>query len=247
MPAELKRPEVIPQTNTERFPGQIYVALLLTHGRSNRLLLTRHLRDGVEKWGPVAGGVEQNEGPWEAVVRETNEEAGIPSSSIIFVRGRDSVEPHVALLPGNDKNKIGLIYSATYSGPKIPLDGWEVKGDEKVDQAAFFPWQNVCKLLERGTEGIYAPEFNIPQLIRWLINSPVGVKNAYDIHKWLAKNMDSFPGLTCLYDKNSFASQSTLPKVWKYIPPYNEWMNMSWIHGVPARTNFARKRFLANR
>lgn len=232
------------ESSSERFPATVYVALLLTHGRSNRLLLTRHHVEGQEQWGPIAGAVEENEGPWAAVVRESKEEANISPYDIIFVVNRDPLEPHVALLPGSEKEKIqaGLIYSATYSGPKLPLDGWEITGDRSVDKARFFTWQEVCSLLGEDKH-IYIPEFNVPQLIRWLLYSPVGVKRACDIDQWLVKNQDRFPGLSRLGDKNTFSSSYTLPKIWRYIPPYNDWMKIEGIYGRPERTNFARERF----
>lgn len=232
------------KSSPERFPATVYVALLLTHGRSNRLFLTRHYAEGQWQWGPIAGAIEEKEGPWGAVVREAKEEANISPYNIIFVTNRDPLEPHVALLPGSDKGKIraGLIYSATYSGPKLSIDGWNIVGDRSVDMARFFTWQEVCSLLEESKH-IYVPEFNIPQLIRWLLYSPVGVKRACDIDQWLTENQDKFPGLSRLGDKNMLASYWTLPDIWRYIPPYNDWVKIEGIHGRPERTNFARARY----
>ena len=154
----------------ERFPGSVSVSLLLTHGRSNRLLLTRHgVKNGEsERWGLIAGGVEKGESAWDAAVREAWEEANIRQENIIFVHGRNDFEPHVALFKREDKISLGLVLDVTYSGPKVPLDGWDIVGDKSVDRVEFFSWRRVLELLDDESR-IYRPDFNYPQLLRWML------------------------------------------------------------------------------
>lgn len=226
----------------ERFPASVSVSLLLTHGRSGSLFLTHHKEN--DSWGLIAGGVEKNENPWDSFVREAWEEAHISGKNIIFVRGRDSFEPHVALIKGKDKTRIGLVYSATYSGPKIPLDGWDIEGDDSVDRVELFSWQRVLSLLD-GNPVLYRSEFNHPQLVRWLLKDHVGSlssKRVAIIDAWLSDRTETIPGLS--RRENQEGSVSTkLSDRWDYIPPYNDWMNIPNIRGNQRQTNFARHRF----
>ncbi|MFC1790297.1 NUDIX hydrolase [Patescibacteria group bacterium] len=228
------------QENQERFPSTVSVSLLLTHGRAGRLLMVKQgLKDGESKsWGPIAGGVDQGENAWDAALREAWEEARIPPEHIIFVRGRDSLEPHVALIRGDDKNSLGLVFSVTYSGPRVPLDGWDIDGDKSVDRTRFFTWQEVLNLMDSSSE-IYRPDFNFPQLLRWtLANSWRSQKRARVINQWLSEREEAIPGLC-----KRKGSGETLLAGWHYTPPYNQWMEVPGIHGDPNKTNFARARF----
>ena len=224
----------------ERMPSTVSGALLLTQGKTGRLLLVRH---GIEKpesesWGLIAGGIQQGENAWEAVMREAWEEAQIAQENIIIVRGRDCREPHVALLRGNDKTRVGIVFSATYSGPAVNLDGWDITGDEDVDRARFFTWRAVLNLMEMDDK-IYRPEFNFPQLLRWTLdNTWRSFHRRFVTSRWLQDREHLIPGLSKGSDLDSFG----LPN-WIYIPPYNEWLQQSGIHGNPRKTNFARKRF----
>ena len=217
----------------ERFPAIVSVALLITHGRSGRLLLTRHglLHGNRESWGPVAGGVEEGESAWVAALREAKEEANLSPENLIFVRGKDSFDPHVALINIEDKISLGLVYDVTYSGPKVSFEGWNITNDQSVDRVRYFTWQETLDLLEKPDK-IYRPEFNIHQLIRWNIkHMRKSTKRNETVGNWLQLNNETFPGL--LNTSNN----------WTYTPPYNSWVNLPNIHGDPARTNFARKRF----
>jgi len=220
----------------ERFPATVSVSLLLTHGRSNRLFLTRHGVEAGQKesWGLIAGGVKEGESPWDAAMREAKEEANIEAKNIIFVRGRNSLEPHVALIRGKEKDSVGLVFEATYSGPKVPMSGWEIEGDNSVDRVELFSWQRVLGLLDDESQ-IYRPEFNYPQLIRWTLkNGGSDERRKGIINRWLLDKYESIPGLI----------RREVSGSWDYIPPYNEWMGMPGIRGIPSRTNFARERFL---
>jgi len=231
-------------TNEERFPSSVSVSLLLTHGRSGRLILTRHgikTGEGKESWGLIAGGVERGEDPWRAAMREAKEEAGFSGEHIIFVRGRNNLEPHVALVLGEDKNHLGLVFDTTYSGPRVSMDGWDVADDRSVDRVGLFSWQRVLKLLDDQTQ-IYRPEFNYPQMVRWILKDCRDESRAGGIERWLLDREGSIPGLT----RRRMAETGDVRKFsdrWDYIPLYDSWMGMPGIRGVPSRTNFARERF----
>lgn len=224
----------------ERFPASVSVSLLLTHGRSDRLLMTRH---GVKKgqgetWGLIAGGVEKGETVWDAAVREAREEAQLNQENIIFVRGRNDFEPHVALIKGENKISLGLVLDVTYSGPKVPLGGWDVVGDRSVDRVEFFSWQKVLSLLDDKSR-IYRPEFNYPQLLRWILKSCwTDSRRIEATNKWLLERAQDIEGLYRRTDK-----QGSILNIWSYVPPYNHWMTKPGIHGLPSKTNFARRRF----
>lgn len=222
-------------TNKEGFPSSVSVSLILTHGRSKRLLLTRHgVQDNEsESWGLIAGGVGKGENAWQAAIREAREEANIREENIIFVQGRNKLNPHVALIRGEDKIRLGLVFDVTYSGPKVPLNGWQVEGDSSVDKVKFFTWREILQLLEDRTS-IYRAEFNFPQLIRWTLKHyEINEKRMSVINEWLHNNEENIPGL--LKDGDT----------WRYCPPYNDWMTTPGIHGDPQKTNFARERFIS--
>lgn len=222
----------------ERFPGSISVGLLLTHGRSNRLFLTRH-KDN-QGWGLIAGGVEKGETAWDAAVREAGEEAGLKAENIIFVQGRNNLEPHVALMRREDKISLGLVFDTTYSGPSVPLKGWEIFNDHKVDWVSLFTWQQVLDLI-LNPEQIYRPEFNHPQLVRWTLHQADirGNPRQQIINEWLLANGSKIPGLTLRNQSGKAVCLSD----WEYVPPYNEWMTLPHLRGNPVKTNFARTRF----
>lgn len=224
----------------ERFPATVSVSLLLTHGRSGRLLMTRHgVKDGEsESWGLIAGGVDYRENAWDAAMREAWEEARIRPECIIFVRGTNPLEPHVAMVRGEDKIRLGLVFDVTYSGPKVPLGGWNIENDASVDRARFFPWQEVLGLLEDSSK-IHRSEFNYPQLLRWtLSNGWRSRKRSEAICQWLLARERAVPGL---YRRRDSDGSNIVH--WEYTPPYNEWTRATGIHGLPSRTNFARERF----
>ncbi len=225
----------------ERFPATVSVALLLTHGRSKRLLLTRQKSDQ-EQWGLIAGGVQQGETAWNAIVRETWEEARIKEQNIIFVTGWNSLEPHVALIRGQDKIRLGLVFDSTYSGPRISLEGWEISDDPKVDRVKFFRWQEILHLLEDQSR-IYRPEFNYPQLLRWLLKDlGHNPHRTITVDQWLQTNFQTIPGLQPKTDSPN-SQPFKLADRWEYYSPYNQWMKTPGIHGQATRTNFARPRW----
>lgn len=220
---------------TERFPAELSVSILLTHGRSGRLFLTRH---GVKQrnepsWGLIAGGVDgEDKDPWDAVLREAKEEANINKENIIFVRGRNSMEPHAVMVRWPNRNVGGYVFDATYSGTKVPIGGYDIMQDKKVDRVELFTWQRVLELLD-GDEKIYLPEFNEVQLLRWTMRENGIAENRVKLVKsWLESHLGKIDGLY----KNKDG-------VIEYIPPYNQWMTMPGIRGKPEKTNFARNRF----
>lgn len=225
----------------DRDPASLSVALLLTHGRSNRLFLTRHgvLQGLPETWGLLAGGVKMSDpDPWDAMLRETKEEGDIDRENIIFVHGRNDTRPHVALIHRPDKLSIGLVYDATYSGRKIPLDGWKITEDTKVDFVKPFTWQAVLLLLQQP-EKIYHADFNVPQLIRWLLFDYGGYPHRTNvISDWLHQNRETIPGTLTL----SNPAATKLNQRWTYIPPYDAWLTAHGLYGLPEKTNFARSR-----
>lgn len=224
----------------ERSPATVSVSLLLTHGRAGRLLLTRHgIKEGEpESWGLIAGGVRMGENPWDAALREAWEEANIEPENIIFVKGRDSLEPHVAMIRGEDKIRLGLVFGVTYSGPKVPLDGWEIGHDSRVDRVKFFTWREILDLIDNEPK-IYRPYFNTPQLLRWTLTTCwQGSVRTQATCQWLLQRSEKIPGLSLRKGLDG-----TRIDHWQYTPPYNEWVNTPWIHGRPSETNFARERF----
>lgn len=226
--------------HTDRFMASVSVSILLTHGRSGRLILVRH----GQTWGLPAGAVESTETPWNALLREIKEETNLNKENIIFVNGVDKTLPEPILLRGLNKNRVGFIYGATYSGPKIPFDGWDIIGDKTINMAACFTWQNVLKLLD-SPEEIYRPEFNFPQLIHWSIEKASKSKwlsRSQLLDLWLTENQDKVKGLRLLTNIK-ISRSSDLLKKWSYAPPYNEWTLGKNIHGDPRKTNFARSRF----
>ncbi|MFC1625257.1 NUDIX domain-containing protein, partial [Patescibacteria group bacterium] len=222
----------------ERFPGSISVSLLLTHGRSGRLLLTRHgvNKEEQETWGLIAGGVEKGENAWEAALREAWEEAKIKRGNIIFVQGRNKLEPHVALIKKEEKISLGLVFDVTYSGPKVPLEGWKITTDRSVDKVKFFSWKEILNLLENKTK-IYRPEFNHPQLLRWIIREPGSPKRMKMVNNWLLLNHKNISGLTRRGKEVRYLDSNKPAVNWEYIPPYNSWFNTRGIHGLPDKTN----------
>lgn len=217
----------------ERFPASVSVSLIMNHGRSNRLLLTHHgvKKDEPDSWGLIAGGVEKGEDPWQAVIREAWEEANVRSENIIFVKGRNSLEPHVALINQERRISLGLVFDVTYSGPTVPLDGWEIDSDSGVDRVRFFTWGEVLSLLD-NKESIYRSEFNFSQILRWTLKYYKDTEKRRRVtDDWLHRHVNNIPGLL-LEDGN-----------WKYYPPYNSWLTTPHIHGNPSQTNFARERF----
>lgn len=228
----------------ERFPASISVSLLLTHGRSGRLFMVRH----GQEWGLIAGAVEIGENPWHAILRESQEEAHINSENIIFVKGRDTFDPHVILIRGEDKNRIGLVYGATYSGPKFPFEGNDIKDDKSINRVACFSWKQILNILEDPDKNIYRPEFNFPQLIRWTLEHASRSKylsRALVVDNWFLEKQENIKGLT-LKDTKKIEKPSELLSKWNYVPNYNSWMTAKNIHGDPSKTNFARSRFNSN-
>lgn len=229
-----------------RFKAELSVSFLLTHGRSNRLFLTRHgvKENNPETWGLIAGGVEKGENPLEAALREAKEEADINQENIIFVRGRNNLEPHPVVILGEEKNWGGYVFDATYSGPSVPMEGWNIYGDESVDRVELFDWRRVLHLLDKP-EKIYRPEFNFSQMMRWIMmDYGGGNKNRLEFTNWwLQERRGKIEGLRC---KGRLMLEK-LSDNWDYIPPYNSWMEMPGIRGWPARTNFARERYQQGR
>jgi 8-oxo-dGTP pyrophosphatase MutT (NUDIX family) len=139
----------------ERFLTSVSVGLIL-EVRGERLLLV-HNRDPETKealgWGLIAGGVEL-ESPAEAILREALEEAGIRPRNIIFSLNRRDSRPDVICMPGIRKPRLGLVYRAKYSGPRLPSEGWRIQGDRKVDWARPFLPMEVAGLVD-GTGSKY--------------------------------------------------------------------------------------------
>lgn len=227
----------------ERPKASLSVALLLTHGRSNRLFLVRQSERSKAPGtrGLIAGGVElEDSTPLHAVFREALEETGIPKENIIFVRGRNNPRPHIAPVIGPDMIHLGLVYDMTYSGPQIPLTGWGVTGDDKIDRVDLYTWQQVLTLLEHP-ENIYRPEFNKAQLIRWLLlNHGANENRTRTVHDWLTQHKDSIDGLSDT--GNTALRHDNMLTRWHYVPQYEQWMTLPDIYGRPERTNFARRR-----
>jgi 8-oxo-dGTP pyrophosphatase MutT (NUDIX family) len=203
--------------------------------------MTRHgVRQGSpETWAPIAGGIDLSDpNAYEAGIRETLEEAHIKREHVIFVRGRNYLAPHVALLQGPDKSQVGLIFDVTYSGPKIPF-AWEIHDDPKVDRVELFPWQRVLRLLE-NPDSIYRPDFNVSQLLRWTLMNHGGTASRTNaVDAWLREHAEAFPGLRLRPNRTK---APRLLDRWEYIPPYDDWWLTPNIHGSPRLTNFARAR-----
>lgn len=236
----------------ERFPASVSVSLLLTHGRSGRLFMVRHpVVTGFGNqhlWGLIAGGVKPGENPWQVALREAQEEANIGGKNIIFVAGRDPLEPHVALIQGLDKDRVGLVYSTTYSGPKFPFSGKQISDDPNVDMVACFSWRQVLVMLKAPQLNLYRPEFNFAQLMRWTIEKAARGKNlsrAKEVDTWFTEMQPSLEGLRIM-GESDIEKPSDLLSKWSYAPLYNAWMMAKDIHGDPRRTNFARRRFDPN-
>ena len=232
------------EKEVKRAPSKISVALLLTHGRSNRLFMTRHgIKDGgSESWGLIAGGVELSDpDPLSAGMREALEEANVSPGHVIFVRGRNKLQPEIVYIPGREHISLGLVFDVTYSGPKVPLAGWDVVDDSKVDRVELFSWRRVMDLLDHP-DLIYRPEFNTSQLLRWLLMNYGGDERRTTIlDDWLKKRVAKFPGLRERerVDSNGITS---LKSRWEYIPEYYSWITRPGLFGSPERTNFARAR-----
>jgi len=74
----------------------------------------------------------------------------------------------VVWLPDRQKTKVGIVMWGTYI-PDLPSDGgWAVHGDNNIVFAKPFGCGEVIDLLDRRGE-IRKPEFNVPQLYRWLM------------------------------------------------------------------------------
>lgn len=189
--------------------------------------------------GLIAGGVELNDpSPLDAGFREALEETEIKRDHIIFVRGRNDPRPHVAPIIGPDKIHMGLVFDMTYSGPRVPLAGWDIRGD-KIDRVEIFTWQQILHLLDNPDQ-IYRPEFNTPQFIRWLLlNHGGNPQRTKTVDAWFQNR--NIEGLRRRQDSN-ITDRSTLLSKWEYIPPYENWLTLPQLFGNPQKTNFARTR-----
>lgn len=162
--------------------------MLRPDSRGNGLILVRNF----DEWGIPAGGLKKGEYLVDGIRREIQEETNITEGNIYFTNLYGNrilnVQPVYTLTdPQQDKTSIGLVFMATYHGPRLPNDGWEIESDKKVRQAKPFKLKEIVKLLNNhleGNETVYRQVFNFPLLVTWLLLN----NKAKYVRQWLESN-----------------------------------------------------------
>jgi len=138
-------------SENQRIPISVSSAVLIEN-KNGDLLLIRESGEREEKWGPVAGGMKQGEGPKETAIREAFEEIGvkIELTSLVGVYPVDRE---------GSPTGIGFVFYT-----KI------VKGviDDSEDsmEYCYYSAKEIDKLLEQGL--IYRPEeYNLHAINAW--------------------------------------------------------------------------------
>lgn len=112
-------------TDTKRMPISVSSAVYIFDNKGKILLLKHICRDGVEKWGPPAGGIEPHETPLDTAIRETYEEIGLKPTlkDIIGIYTLDR---------GDNPSGIGFNFRGTING-EIKLNEFEACDYKYVD------------------------------------------------------------------------------------------------------------------
>lgn len=168
----------------ERWNFTESTAVLLAHGKHRRgLILVQN--DGL--WGPPAGGIRQGEYMIDGLRREILEETQIGPGNVYFhgppnnwaFRPSDGylaqLSPTITItIPQGIRTQKGEVYQAEYVGPKLPKDGWKIKGDKKVGYCKPFSPSEILKLLSdhySSRPTIYKPQFSAVALIHHILTS----------------------------------------------------------------------------
>ncbi len=137
------------------------VVVLVSCNNSKELLLVQDAETG--KWSPPAGGLNwlpdkgRLETFKEGVERELLEEAGLRSN----VRG-----PLAILhIPGQNKDKIGVVYESSFKGLGIEF---QPKNVEEIAAVKAFSVPELIDLIDESR--IRKPEFNKGLIIWWMRN-----------------------------------------------------------------------------
>lgn len=128
-------------------------------------------QDQFGKFGLPSGRIKGKEEPMDTAIREFVEETGLDedlSDRSGLWRG-GSLERTIVWFADEDKTRIGVAIHAQYGGEVPSVDGWTVDSDdEEVGFVKPFSVLEVIDLL-RDEAQIRRPNFNAPQLKRWLI------------------------------------------------------------------------------
>ncbi len=193
----------------ERAPASISVAGLVPC-QDGRLLLT------VEEEGKIGlpgGGIEPLEDPFDTLKREFSEETGLDGNNL---DKWEMLEKTVVMFAEGDKTRIGIVIATTYKGELPNDDGWKVDSSISIKP---FSATEILELL-KNEQQIRRPEFNVPQLTRWLItvyNKGISEKNG---NEELVTNLQSW--IIDKMEKNSFGIRKDPlnDHYLTYLPPH---------------------------
>ena len=127
-------------------------------------------------------------------------------------------------LPGEDRTRLGYVYSAVYYGPKLPREGWPIEGDPNIAKARPFKKREIVGLLrshlkagEPSAGPLRKPEFNFPLLMSYLTYGsgrefPQGALPGYVV-SFLKVYQERIDGL------RQFSTLLSGEIKWKYSPP----------------------------
>lgn len=157
---------------SEEFVTSISLGIILTVSSEKRLSNLLLVRDRIsQKYGIIAGHLKKGENLHQTAVREVTEELGFFPQGVIFSDEGLIENPFLMLFPKGDKTSLGIIYAcALIAAPTSDSDGWKVTRDSDIDYAKPFDPYELIELLMNYDTTIHRPEFNVVQIVRWLIS-----------------------------------------------------------------------------
>lgn len=154
-----------PQKSRERHPFSASVAIILEYRQPRNFGYAEGLILGTQKKTNqlcfLAGGIEKDENPREAIAREIGEESGLDPESL-----KISGNPEVIVIPGRDKSRIGLVYKSNSAHIPINLEGF-VPNSPEISLVRPYLVDELVKLVTKP-DLWYKPEFNLKIVTEWL-------------------------------------------------------------------------------
>lgn len=150
---------IFDENDREAKPVTLSVGIII-ETQSGGIVMVRQTKN--DQWGLIAGRL-KNELFDQGIIRELEKEGDFNLRELEEIERWD-----VPYVVGDDKDKVGVVYRAKSRITDEQINSKKPK-DPAIAEIKVFSLEEIISLIYFNQEKIYKPEYNLRNLIRWVV------------------------------------------------------------------------------